>query len=64
MAEEAYENLTEVEEVEDLMADDAGPAIIDFWSSTCGPCQAMAPHCAAAAKEFTEDNIRFVKIQT
>ncbi|RMG96786.1 MAG: thioredoxin [Deltaproteobacteria bacterium] len=60
----AYRDLTTVEEVEDLMAEDAGPVVFDFWSSTCGPCRAMAPHFAQVAADFEGSGVVFAKIQT
>jgi thioredoxin len=51
-------------ELEDLMSEDGGPAILDFWSPTCGPCQAMAPAFEAVAAELAEEQIRFVRINT
>ncbi len=51
-------------ELEDLMSEDGGPAILDFWSPTCGPCKAMAPAFEAVAAELAEEQIRFVRINT
>ena len=61
---EHIEEPTDPEGVDALMQPDAGAVVIDFWSSTCGPCQAMAPDFAAVAEHFAEDPVRFVKIQT
>ncbi len=61
---DAYQDLTEIEQVEALMAEGAGPVVIDFWSTTCGPCRAMAPHFAHVAEQFRDSPVRFVKIQT
>ena len=58
------ENLKTRSELERLMSDDGGPAIIDFWSPTCGPCKLMEPHFEAVAEEFADEPIRFVKINT
>ena len=58
------EVLKTLEDLEVLMGDDGGAAIIDFWSPSCGPCLAMAPHFEAVAEELKDEAIRFVKINT
>ena len=60
----AYEDLTTQEEIEDLMSEDGGAAVIDFWSPTCGPCLAMAPDFAAVAEEMGEGSVKFCKVNT
>jgi len=58
------EDLTTRQELEALMSGDGGAAIIDFWSPSCGPCMAMAPHFELVANELEDEPIRFVKINT
>lgn len=58
------EDLLSEAELERLMSEDGGPAIIDFWSPTCGPCKLMAPHFEAVANELADEPIRFIKVNT
>lgn len=58
------EDLKTIGELEDLMSEAGGAAIIDFWSPTCGPCKAMAPAFDAVSSELAEEPIRFIRINT
>lgn len=59
-----YEDLEQPEQIEAIMSPGAGPAVLDFWSETCGPCLAMADDFAHVASQFDPDEIRFYKINT
>jgi thioredoxin-like negative regulator of GroEL len=64
VSERAYRDLLEIEEVEDIMAEDGPAVVIDFWSPTCGPCIAMEKDFEAVASQFGEDEVMFCKINT
>lgn len=63
-AEKPYRNLTEIEQMEDIMSEGGPPAVLDFWSETCGPCRAMAPTFEAVAAQFNQEEVLFCKINT
>ncbi len=39
------------------------PVIVDYWAAWCGPCQAMAPQFASAARELA-GKVQFAKLDT
>ena len=58
------EELRSLNDLEDLMSESGGAAIVDFWSPTCGPCMAMAPAFEAVAEQLADEPIRFIRINT
>ena len=43
--------------------EDGVPLLVDFWATWCGPCKAMAPVLAKAAREL-EPRLRVAKLDT
>ena len=60
----AAHELSKESEMNDLFSEDGGPAVIDFWSPTCGPCKKMAPAYDSVATEMEQEGVRFLKLNT
>lgn len=56
--------ITSREQVEKLMKDGGPAALIDFWASWCGPCQAMAPVYEKVAELMADEPVEFLKVNT
>lgn len=59
-----YVDLDAPEQVEAIMSEDGGAAVIDFWSPSCGPCMAMARDFEHVAAQFDSEEVGFFKVNT
>lgn len=52
------------ESFDELVMNSSVPVIVDFHANWCGPCKLMAPIFQELAENYTENEIKFVKVDT
>jgi thioredoxin len=58
------QSIASQKQLEQIMSEDSGPAMIDFWAPWCGPCKAMGPHFEEVAERYASEPIEFYKLDT
>lgn len=61
-------NLLECKDVscvfDDVVVNQSGTVVVDFYADWCGPCKIAAKTFAAIAQEYPDKSVKFVKVDT
>lgn len=49
-------------ELEEVIRENAGVVIVDFYAQWCGPCKAVAPKVDDLARNYEAENVKVYKV--
>jgi len=49
---------------DDVVVNQSGTVVVDFYADWCGPCKIAAKTFAAIAQEYPDKSVKFVKVDT